>query len=168
MSTSASVETARLVLKADTAADLMAPNPVSIHFKAPVKEAVALFTQKGFNAAPVIDDAGRPVGVLSSSDILVHDYEKVDYPFAGQPAENASTPIELAETSVRELLLLKTDLATVADLMMPAVYAVSPDASAAKVVADMLGLGVHHLFVVDPDGILVGVISALDVLRRLG
>ena len=31
----------------------------------------------------------------------------------------------------------------------------------------MLGLNVHQLFVVDPDGVLTGVVSALDVLRRL-
>jgi CBS domain-containing protein len=36
------------------------------------------------------------------------------------------------------------------------------------VVEDMLGLKVHRLFVVDGNGILVGVISALDVLRHLG
>jgi CBS domain-containing protein len=34
------------------------------------------------------------------------------------------------------------------------------------VVGDMLALKVHRLFVVD-DGILVGVISAFDVLRKL-
>jgi predicted transcriptional regulator len=31
----------------------------------------------------------------------------------------------------------------------------------------MLNWKVHRLFVVDRDGVLVGVISALDVLRRL-
>jgi predicted transcriptional regulator len=31
----------------------------------------------------------------------------------------------------------------------------------------MLGLKVHRLFVVDAAGVLVGVISALDVLRHL-
>jgi CBS domain-containing protein len=51
--------------------------------------------------------------------------------------------------------------------MTPAVFAVAPDASAAKVVADMLGLNVHRLFVLDGTGTLIGVITALDVLRHL-
>ena len=73
------LEASRLVLNANTAADLMTRNPVSINQKANVKEAVALLTKKGFSIAPVIDDAGRPVGVLSSSDILVHDREHVEH-----------------------------------------------------------------------------------------
>jgi len=61
----------RLVLWADTAADLLTPNPLSISQNATVKEAVAFLTDKGFSAAPVIDEAGRPVGVLSRADIVV-------------------------------------------------------------------------------------------------
>ena len=38
---------------------------------------------------------------------------------------------------------------------------------AAKVVEEMLALKVHRLFVVDEPGVLVGVVSALDVLRNL-
>jgi CBS domain-containing protein len=44
---------------------------------------------------------------------------------------------------------------------------VAPDTLAGKVVSEMVSLKVHRLFVVDDDGILVGVISALDVLRHL-
>jgi CBS domain-containing protein len=61
----------------------------------------------------------------------------------------------------------RVDRTTVRDLMTPAVFAVAPDSSAAEVVHEMLGLRVHRLFVVDDTGVLVGVISALDVLRRL-
>src|SRR5262249_2802727 len=67
-----------LALRAETAADLMTPDPVSIGADATIKEAVAFLTDKGFSAAPVIDRAGRPVGVLSRSDVLVHDRETVE------------------------------------------------------------------------------------------
>jgi CBS domain-containing protein len=59
------------------------------------------------------------------------------------------------------------DRTMVRDLMTPAVFAVSPESSAAEVVREMLALKVHRLFVVDTCGVLVGVISALDVLRHL-
>jgi CBS domain-containing protein len=36
------------------------------------------------------------------------------------------------------------------------------------VIKGMVGLKIHQLFVVDEDGTLTGVISALDVLRHLG
>ena len=51
--------------------------------------------------------------------------------------------------------------------MTPAVFAVAPDTPVRRVVSDMIGLHVHRLFVVDDDGILVGVISTMDVLKRL-
>src|SRR5206468_12659328 len=69
----------QLCLYGETAADLMVPNPVSLREDATVHEAVALLTDKGFSGAPVIDEAGRPVGVVSRSDILVHDRETAHY-----------------------------------------------------------------------------------------
>jgi CBS-domain-containing membrane protein len=55
--------------------------------------------------------------------------------------------------------------ATAADLMTANPGRRLPPA--AKVVEQMLALHVHHLFVVDADGVLTGVISTLDVLRHL-
>ena len=51
--------------------------------------------------------------------------------------------------------------------MTPAVFACAPDTPVQRVVSDMVGLHVHRLFVVDDDGILIGVISTMDVLRQL-
>src|SRR5438132_12038583 len=68
-----------LRLHAETAANLMVPNPISLRGDANVREALVLLTDKGFSAAPVIDEAGRPVGVLSRGDLLVHDRERADY-----------------------------------------------------------------------------------------
>src|SRR6478609_2602246 len=62
-------------LEGATAADLMADSPVSLRASAGIREALALFTDKNFSAAPVIDEAGHPVGVLSRSDLLVHERE---------------------------------------------------------------------------------------------
>jgi CBS domain-containing protein len=47
------------------------------------------------------------------------------------------------------------------------VLCVCPETPAAEVVDQMLRLNVHRLFVVDEDGVLVGVVSATDVLRHL-
>src|ERR1022692_715178 len=69
----------RLTLHAETAGDMMASNPVSIRENASVHEAIVLFTKKGFSAAPVIDTAGRPVGVVSLSDVIIHDRTKMEW-----------------------------------------------------------------------------------------
>ena len=63
----------RLVLRGETAADLMTPNLVSISADDTAAEALAFFADHAFGAAPVIDNAGRPIGVLSHTDLMIHD-----------------------------------------------------------------------------------------------
>jgi CBS domain-containing protein len=149
------------MLHAETAEDLMVANPISIRAEAGIPEAMALFTEKGITAAPVIDEAGRPIGVVSRSDLLIHQREneksrggRPEYFFAA-----TFEPEEKGEAAKKR--------GTVVDLMTPAVFAVAPDTPVNRVVADMLGLHVHRLFVVDDDGILVGVISTMDVLKNM-
>jgi len=128
------------------AADLMTPNPQSIRDGATLEEAIAFLTDRGFSAAPVIDEAGHPVGVISRTDILIHEREKM--------AASAAGPSRDEGVRVR-------------DVMTPALFAVSPAATAARVADQMAALNVHRLFVVDHDGVLVGVVTALDLLRHL-
>jgi len=146
------------------AKDLMAANPVSIHRDATVREAVALLADRGFGAMPVIDEAGRPVGVVSRTDILIHEREYVHH--AGMRDETAWDV--LPEPSWPEGFSIEvTDPTTVAEIMTPAIFTVPLEASAREVVRRMRQLRVHHLFVVDGDLALVGVISPLDMLRHL-
>ena len=132
---------APLTLLADTAADLMTPDPVSLATNATVAEAVALLTARGFGAAVVIDQAGHAVGVVTKSDLLIHAAN-------GRAIETDATPVR--------------------GVMTPAVFSVQTDTPAASVVTQLLALNVHHLFVTDRSGIVVGVISPVDVLRKLG
>jgi CBS-domain-containing membrane protein len=155
-----------LFLAADTAADLMMPNPVSLRAEATVLEAIALLTDKGFSAAPVIDEAGRPVGVVSRADIIVHDREKQEYLI---PVPEEEEPPHAGRRRPRHegYQIVNVDRTAVRDIMTPIVFSVRPDTPAGRVVDEMLSLKVHRLFVVDEAGILVGVISTMDVLGCL-
>jgi CBS domain-containing protein len=150
----------KLVLDAASAEDLMTPNPISIHGGASVQEGLAMLTDRGFSAAPVIDEAGRPIGVLSRTDLLVHERERV----AGKPLEESDLP----PRRVRDGYSVEVvDPARVRDIMTPVVFTVLLETPAYQVVEQMLALKVHHLFVVDEDRALVGVVSPLDILRHL-
>jgi len=155
----------KLRLHAETAADLMMPDPVSIRADATLGEAIALLIDRGFSGAPVIDEAGRPIGVLTRSDIVVHDREKT--PGVSEYYDRADLVTPAGERLGSGFHVEAVNRTTVRDVMTPAVFAVAPDASAKEVVHEMLALKVHRLFVVDHAGVLVGVISALDVLRHL-
>jgi CBS domain-containing protein len=157
-----------LGLDAGAAADLMTSNPVSLRETATVAEAIALLTDKGFTAAPVINAAGHPIGVLSRSDILTHEREKASHPLPDvvhTPAAGLASRTEAVAST--EPVLEYDAIPQVRDLMTPVVFSVAPDTAADRVVEEMLALHVHRLFVVDRNGVLVGVITALDVLRHL-
>src|SRR5262249_34574070 len=126
----------RLTLDAAVAADLMTENPVSIRAEASVMEAVALLTDRGFSAAPVIDEAGRPIGVVSRADILVHDRE---FHRVLATPEGRSMPEGFGVEDC--------DRTIVGDIMTPGVFAVSPTTPVDHVVQQMLSLHVHQLFV---------------------
>ncbi|MCS6852976.1 MAG: CBS domain-containing protein [Gemmataceae bacterium] len=158
----------RVVLDAETAADLMTANPISIRSHATVREAVALLIDRGISAAPVIDDAGLPVGVISQSDILVHNRERVEHvPARAEFFHRSDLSTASGEVLPRGFQVEKVDRTRVHELMTPMVFSVPLKAPAWRVVQEMLALKVHRLFVVDDQGVLVGVISALDILRKL-
>src|SRR5262245_42287750 len=157
----------RMTLAADTAQELMTRSPVSLSDKASIREAIVLLTDRGYSAAPVIDDAGRPVGVLSVTDIVIHDREHVEYLDRHPEYYHQAELKTKSGEKLKGFNVERVDNTPVKDLMTPAIFSVAPETPAAKVVSEMLALRVHRLFVVDGDGVLVGVISALDVMKRL-
>jgi CBS-domain-containing membrane protein len=158
----------RLELQADTAADLMTENPVSVSETATAREAMATLLDKGFSAAPVIDEAGRPVGVLSCSDLLVHDREKADH-LREAPEYYSRRDLKApgGESLGPGYQVENVDETLVRDLMTPTIFTVALGTPAAKVISELLNLHVHRLFVVDERGALVGVISTMDIIRHL-
>lgn len=148
------------------AAEMMTSNPHSIRQHASVREAIAFLVDHGYSAAPVIDESGRAVGVVSRSDILVHDRERAEHavPEYYHRSDLATAEGELLPKGYQ---VEAVDRTTVEEIMTPIVFAVTPETPAARVIQDMCGLKVHRLFVVGADGVLQGVISALDVLKHL-
>jgi CBS domain-containing protein len=142
-------------LRTATAANLMTPNPVSIRDSATVPELVAMLTERNISGAPVINEAGRPIGVVTQADILIHDRERDD------PGAPSGSSHERGSTTAT------ADATLVQGIMTPVVFSVGLKASAHTVVEELLRMNVHRLFVVDEDGALVGVISPLDVLRHM-
>lgn len=128
-----------------TASEVMTPNPVSLREEAGLREAIVFLADRGFGAAPVIDASGRPVGVVSQTDILIHDREALSQAGGKGPALGPR----------------------VRDIMTPVVFQVPRHATVRRVLTEMVELNVHRLFVVDESGALVGVLTALDLLRLL-
>jgi len=157
---------AALILRAETAADLMTRNPVSIRDDALLESAAAFLIEREISAAPVIDAAGRAVGVLSHTDIVRHDS------YAGaRRADEAGFYREFdsrCPPALRDFTYgPKAKTVRVRDVMSPVVIQVAADEPALTVIARLLALKIHRLFVVDKSQTLIGVISTFDILRCL-
>jgi len=163
---SATHDTDHLILLAETAADLMTRKPLSISQDATVPEAATFLISKEISAAPVINDAGHPVGVLSHTDLVR---------LQGHPNESLTHCPDYYHVAdlfwppaLRNLMhIKKAEHTHVKDVMTSAVHSVRPDDSVITVVSKLLAIKVHRLFVIDESGVLVGVISAFDILRKL-
>jgi CBS domain-containing protein len=130
----------RLVLGARPASELMTPNVLTVCETTPIKEATVFLAAKAVSAIPVVNEVGEPVGVLSRADIVKYYGEEAE---AGQ------------------------DGTLVRDVMTQMMFSVEPDTPASTVVDAMISLGVHRLFVTDGEENVLGVVSALDILRHL-
>ena len=98
----------------------------------------ARLVERGVSGAPVVDDWGRVLGVVSKTDLVEHEVT--------------------SERGKR----------TVADIMMPMVFTLPPEAPIGQAAALMAYEGVHRVVVVDHKGCVVGLVSTLDIARWLG
>lgn len=143
-----------------TAANVMTPNPRSINRDASVRETAEILHEHGLHIAPVIDDAGRPIGAVSRTDLL-------DYWRRGRDGSLAEAAGDVNATAVHTAAALPGDELTVREIMTPVVFGVRMDAPIGAIVEKMMALQIRCLFVTDTDGVLVGTVSVFDILPHL-
>lgn len=134
----------------------MKRNVVSIHARASIREAAAIFVKKHIGLLPVVDDDEKLVGVIGMRDMLtlelpdfVSFVADVDFVHDFGAVEDTRPPA-------------KTLNKTVASLMKPA-FTVEEDCGLLRAYALMLQHNLHDMPVVSKDGKLVGVTSRVDI-----
>lgn len=104
------------------------------------------------------------MGVISRADLVRYDRERLDYAPAKAPYFD---PDEYFDKVPAGFQVERPDATLVKEVMTPVVFSVGPKTPITNVIEEMLARRVHRLFVIDANGVLVGVISTLDLLRRL-
>ncbi len=155
--------TNRIALLAKTAEDMMTINPLSLREHATVDEAIAFLSSRRFGGAPVINDAGKPVGFVGKTDLLRHALHAAKGSLPGAGHDGA----ELHDMPGRRRRTLCTCPFTVGEIMTPALVVVPRNASMVQVIKKMISRRVQRVFVIDATGALIGVISSLDALQAL-
>jgi CBS domain-containing protein len=75
--------------------DVMTPSPVTVELKDPIRVAIRRMEKGGYRNLPVVDEAGRPVGLLSVMQIvhyLVEHFPVAVYNLPPDPHNWPATP----------------------------------------------------------------------------
>jgi len=134
--------------------DLMTAHVVTVGPATPFKEIVARLAQHRVSALPVVDDAGRVLGVVSEADLLL----KEEFP-------DPDADLPLFWTRRRRLERDKAAGSTARDLMSVALVSISPEATVAEAARRMHTANVKRLPVIGEGGRLVGIVSRGDLLK---
>jgi len=113
---------------------------------------------KQIKAAPVVDDDGKVIGILTDEDLLER---------AGIQ-QRLSIALRLnPETLNQEIISLEKSSLKVKELMTTPVITVTQSDSLAAATTKMIHNGLKRLPVIDSEGKLVGILSRLDILRQV-
>jgi CBS domain-containing protein len=122
-------------------------------------ELAAFLIEHDISGAPVVDAAGRLVGVVTEHDLTEQRSESGESgPLEGWRGRMNREDLAHLHGEGEGLL--------VRDVMTPTVYTVPEDLTVAEIARTMVAGRVHRLFVTRA-GRLVGMISALDLLKLL-
>jgi len=140
-----------------TVNDVMTREVVTIRPSASLRDVARTLIQCGISGAPVVDDEGVVVGVVSEADILIKEQGEEVIPH--RPLERVIGP----SASTRSLLA-KSQATSAGGAMTKPAITISPSASVAEAARVMTEHRVNRLPVVT-DGRLVGIVSRADLVR---
>jgi CBS domain-containing protein len=140
--------------------DIMTRDVVTLAAGGTVHEALALMGENRVSAIPVVDHAGKCVGIISTTDLvdMTRDVDDDLY------------QLDLVDATSRRFLIdrLAHSLGneSIETYMSEALVTVYPESTLATATKRILKASVHHLPVVDKDDRLVGIVSSLDILAE--
>jgi CBS domain-containing protein len=130
-----------------------------------VRALAQLLLERGISGAPVVDDEGLPIGVVSKTDLIRERFDDTE--------EIEAEPLRVRTRQGYEYELgpgfhaERITSRTVADIMTPLVFSLPEDAPVSQAAALMALEGVHRVPVIADGGTVVGMLTSMDVLRWL-
>lgn len=158
-----------------TVREIMETEVVEVRPDLPVKELIEVLEENQITGAPVVDDGGNVVGVVSTRDVLrlaAREEEAGSTRRAGEEDEDSGY-FRYADGPAGFLPALppglpKTRLGTrpVREIMTRATFSVRPDARLPEAARFLQRTGIHRALVFEDDR-LAGVLSLRDVVAAV-
>jgi CBS domain-containing protein len=147
-----------------TVADVMTRDPITVRPETPLKEVIQLLAERRISGLPVIDQAGKLVGIISETDLMWQE-TGVTPPAYIMILDSV---IYLENPARYEKDLHKALGQTAGEVMNhDRVVTIAPDkplSDAAKLMHDR---NVHRLPVLNQEGQVVGILTRGDVIRAM-
>lgn len=144
------------------ARDVMSRDVISVPAGMDVRDLAKLFLERGITGAPVVDEEGELVGVISQTDLVFYNMTRDDelvadshfYQHARMEGRHVPRGFQVEDCNT----------ACVSDVMTPVVHSVTERASVETVARLMMREHIHRVIVRNGRKV-TGIISALDLLR---
>jgi CBS domain-containing protein len=123
-----------------------------------------LFLERGISGVPVVDSEGRPMGIVSKTDLLDERFvagDTSEVQTRGRQASRGHFRVELGPGVHAEEL----PYASVADAMTRAALTVPETAPIAQAAALMAVRDIHRVIAVSDDGKVAGIVTSSDIVR---
>ena len=131
--------------------DLMTTEVFTIGPDETIKDAARIMVNERVSGLPVVDDAGRLLGILTEADFLERELDK-ESPSGGLLGA-------IFDPSSRH-----GDAVTVREAMSTNVVTVASDATLAEAARLLAANSIKRLPIVDADGVVLGVLSRADIV----
>ncbi len=132
---------------------MMTRKPVCAPARATIREVACLLDENHISGMPVVDDAGRMIGVVSRSDLT------------RRCADNGAAPQFVCETMTAPPERPAAELMIAADIMSPTPITAKEHEGMRAVAQRMCENRVHRLIIVNDVLEPMGVLTSLDLVR---
>ncbi len=150
-----------------TARDLMQEQVICVGPNTPLINVYRLFVEEEINGAPVVDETGALLGVISSSDLL-RTIQEEDEQVSSDATyfQEDGRLFELGWHGSSVEFQNRLEQRCVQDAMTPAIVSVPPSALLPEIAKTFRADRVHRVLVTENDKLL-GIISTFDLVRLL-
>ena len=149
-----------------TAADVMNPNVLVVQEDMSVEELARFLVESEISGAPVVDPAGRLVGVVSVTDLARSVAEDLDGDRQSPDFFVSEWGGTLRRDQVEGLQFGEETEMRVRDIMTPAIYSVDAETPIPEVAETLINSHIHRLLVTSGERV-VGIVTTSDLLGLL-
>ena len=145
-----------------TAADVMTRDVITVKKETTIRELAELFSRHRISMAPVVDDSGAMIGIVTETDLVEQD-KSLHIPTV---ISLFDWVIYLESDKKFEKELKKMTGQTVGDIYTQSVKTVAPSAPLSDL-ADIMSSGKIHAIPVLEDKKVIGIVARIDLIRTM-